>query len=548
MRPSSRPPIPQAAEQAIEKAAAADEEPERRRSYEGVDYLRGSGRHGRRRGRGLPRRRHRARLPRRGRRLKGESLAESGDFKAQLDRAPDDRVGFVYADPRAILDALQKSGQLSAAEVASARPRLEALLSQPATASISATSDQLALQASAAPAPPRPRRSRRSCGTSRRSVARLRGHRRRRGLRAPAPPGPAGAGSGSAAGRRARLRPRRPDHPLGRGHRRVRGAGRRCSASAARWCSRPATSRPRPGRSTSCGARSAMIRRLSVEPLTDAGEHGFSLTPAGVPIHSRSSSATTRWSPASPTRSATSSRRAPRSTTRMPSTRPPTRSERTSPRSPSSTSCPCSSSSRASRRRASDPDYQQREAVPRPPRLLRARRSPRWRPRRGQDGARAARCAGGDRRGLRSGGGGRGGMSVPEPACRSGHPAGIGIDLLEIGRLERALERRPRLAERLFTDGELAHARSRRRPGRHLAARFAAKEAAVKALGGGALPPREIEVTGGGREAPRLRLHGRAAAAGRRTGRRAPGFAHPLARARRGGRACRSSVGEPAVG
>ena len=41
-------------------------------------------------------------------------------------------------------------------------------------------------------------------------------------------------------------------------------------------------------------------------------------------------------------------------------------------------------------------------------------------------------------------------MSVPEP------PAGIGIDLLEIGRLERALERRPRLAERLFTDGELA--------------------------------------------------------------------------------------------
>ena len=96
-------------------------------------------------------------------------------------------------------------------------------------------------------------------------------------------------------------------------------------------------------------------------------------------------------------------------------------------------------------------------------------------------------------------------------------PAGIGIDLLEIGRLERALERRPRLAERLFTDGELAYARSQHRPGRHLAARFAAKEAALKALGGGALPLREIEVTGGDRDAPRLRLHGRAAAlAGRR--------------------------------
>jgi holo-[acyl-carrier protein] synthase len=90
--------------------------------------------------------------------------------------------------------------------------------------------------------------------------------------------------------------------------------------------------------------------------------------------------------------------------------------------------------------------------------------------------------------------------------------AGIGIDLLEIGRLERALQRRPRLADRLFTDGELAYARSRHRPGRHLAARFAAKEAALKTLGGGALPLREIEVTGGDDEAPRLRLHGRAAA------------------------------------
>ena len=105
-------------------------------------------------------------------------------------------------------------------------------------------------------------------------------------------------------------------------------------------------------------------------------------------------------------------------------------------------------------------------------------------------------------------------MSVPESPGppTAGHPAGIGIDLLEVGRLERALERRPRLAERLFTDGELAHARSRQRPGRHLAARFAAKEAAVKALGGGGLALREIEVTGGGRDAPRLRLHGRAAA------------------------------------
>jgi holo-[acyl-carrier protein] synthase len=84
----------------------------------------------------------------------------------------------------------------------------------------------------------------------------------------------------------------------------------------------------------------------------------------------------------------------------------------------------------------------------------------------------------------------------------------VGIDLIEIERLERALERRPRLADRLFTAGELAYARERARPGRHLAARFAAKEAVIKALGQG-VPPREIEVVAG--KPPRVELHGRAA-------------------------------------
>ena len=87
---------------------------------------------------------------------------------------------------------------------------------------------------------------------------------------------------------------------------------------------------------------------------------------------------------------------------------------------------------------------------------------------------------------------------------------GVGIDLIEIERVERALERRPRLADRLFTSGELAYARARARPGRHLAARFAAKEAVIKALGQG-LPPRQIEVVSG--EPPRVRLHGEAAEA-----------------------------------
>jgi holo-[acyl-carrier protein] synthase len=89
---------------------------------------------------------------------------------------------------------------------------------------------------------------------------------------------------------------------------------------------------------------------------------------------------------------------------------------------------------------------------------------------------------------------------------------GIGIDVIEIDRLERALERRPALAERLFTDAELAYANERGRPGRHLAARFAAKEAVIKALGTStAVPPSAIEIVGG--EPPTVALTGEAARA-----------------------------------
>jgi holo-[acyl-carrier protein] synthase len=84
----------------------------------------------------------------------------------------------------------------------------------------------------------------------------------------------------------------------------------------------------------------------------------------------------------------------------------------------------------------------------------------------------------------------------------------VGIDLLEIERLERALERRPKLAERLFTDGERAYAAGRARPGQHLAARFCAKEAVAKALGMEAWSFRDVEVIGGGDGPPRVRLHG----------------------------------------
>ena len=81
---------------------------------------------------------------------------------------------------------------------------------------------------------------------------------------------------------------------------------------------------------------------------------------------------------------------------------------------------------------------------------------------------------------------------------------GVGIDLLEIERLERALDRRPRLAERLFTERERAYAAARGRPGQHLAARFCAKEAVAKALRLQAWSWQDIEVL----EGPELILHG----------------------------------------
>ena len=95
--------------------------------------------------------------------------------------------------------------------------------------------------------------------------------------------------------------------------------------------------------------------------------------------------------------------------------------------------------------------------------------------------------------------------------------SGVGIDLLEIGRLERALERHPRLAERVFSRAELDYAAARARPGRHLAARFAAKEAVVKALGlSGGFGLAQIELVAG--EPPAVKLSGPVAdaAAGRR--------------------------------
>ena len=92
----------------------------------------------------------------------------------------------------------------------------------------------------------------------------------------------------------------------------------------------------------------------------------------------------------------------------------------------------------------------------------------------------------------------------------------IGLDLLEIDRLERALTRRPRLAQRLFTPAERAYAATRARPAQHLAARFCAKEAVAKALRLEAWSWQDVEVGPAGRVA----LHGAAERRAREAGAR----------------------------
>jgi holo-[acyl-carrier protein] synthase len=102
---------------------------------------------------------------------------------------------------------------------------------------------------------------------------------------------------------------------------------------------------------------------------------------------------------------------------------------------------------------------------------------------------------------------------------------GIGADVVSVERLEAALGRTPELAGRVFSAGEWAFCRARRAPGRHLAARFAAKEAFLKALGLGifsGVSLADVEVQPGPAGAPCLSLGPTAAAALRRRGGGAP--------------------------
>ena len=88
---------------------------------------------------------------------------------------------------------------------------------------------------------------------------------------------------------------------------------------------------------------------------------------------------------------------------------------------------------------------------------------------------------------------------------------GLGVDICEIARMERALDRHPTLRERVFTPDERAYCDGKARPAESYAGRFAAREAVIKALGGyrGKLW-QDISVARHASGAPSIALAGRA--------------------------------------
>jgi holo-[acyl-carrier protein] synthase len=90
---------------------------------------------------------------------------------------------------------------------------------------------------------------------------------------------------------------------------------------------------------------------------------------------------------------------------------------------------------------------------------------------------------------------------------------GLGVDICEIARMERALARHPTMRARVFTPEEIAYCDSKARPAESYAGRFAAREAVIKALGGyRGKRWQDISVTRAPSGAPAIRLGGHAKA------------------------------------
>lgn len=90
---------------------------------------------------------------------------------------------------------------------------------------------------------------------------------------------------------------------------------------------------------------------------------------------------------------------------------------------------------------------------------------------------------------------------------------GLGVDIVEIDRMKAALDRRPSMRERLFSEAERAYCDKRKKPEIHYAMRFAAKEAVLKALGTGfsGMRFKDVEVMRDESGRPVPVLYGRAA-------------------------------------
>ena len=92
---------------------------------------------------------------------------------------------------------------------------------------------------------------------------------------------------------------------------------------------------------------------------------------------------------------------------------------------------------------------------------------------------------------------------------------GLGVDIVEIDRMRRILDRTPSFAHKVFTEAEQEYCNRKGNPATHYAARFAAKEAVCKALGTGILScgigMQDVEVVRDSRGKPSIALHGAAA-------------------------------------
>jgi holo-[acyl-carrier protein] synthase len=86
-------------------------------------------------------------------------------------------------------------------------------------------------------------------------------------------------------------------------------------------------------------------------------------------------------------------------------------------------------------------------------------------------------------------------------------PPHVGIDLIEPDRLTERLRSNESLGATLFTERERRYCEAQSRPEEHLAARFCAKEAVIKALGIDGWDPLEVEIVGGGSDVW-VQLHG----------------------------------------